>query len=71
MNTINGKGKIISLIVKIYAILFGGISFFILSIIFKRFPSLDESLGILCLMLGFECVIASIDISMIIKNIRK
>lgn len=67
---LNGMGKAVSLYVKMYAILFGSISFIVLSVLFKRFPTLDEALGILSIMLGFEAVIASIDISMVTKNIK-
>lgn len=65
------KGKAISLSVKIYSVLFGSVCYIVFFILNKRLPNLDESLGILTIMLGFNSVVLSVDVSMVTKNIKQ
>lgn len=64
------KGKVLSLSVKIYSVLFGSICYIAFFLLNNRLASMDECLGILAMMLGFDSIVLSIDLSMVIKNIR-
>ena len=67
---IKGKGKTLSLSVKLYSVLFGTICYVAFFLLNGRLASMDECLGILVIMLGFESIVLSIDLSMVIRNIR-
>lgn len=67
----NGTGKIISLAIKIYAVLFGSVCYCLYFLINKKLPDAGMTSGIVFMMLAFQSVVLSVDTSMVINNLKK
>lgn len=64
------KGKQLSLLVKLYAVLFGSICYIVQFILNKELPNSTMVQGIVFMMVAFQSIVLSVDTSMVIKNIK-